>query len=138
MTYSNLGNLAGGNLGWEEKPVSAPIVAPEHRSNRDEQQRKAPSETHQAYNQQQQIIQRNSRPELTDLVEAMNNLRARKSATQPERLAIYIFFSPVERLFGTFLSVFKHIRDFYRKNTIMRLINKSNQSNVLLEISLIK
>ncbi|XP_035702936.1 disco-interacting protein 2 isoform X5 [Folsomia candida] len=86
LTYSNLGNLAGGNLGWEEKPVSAPIVAPEHRSNRDEQQRKAPSETHQAYNQQQQIIQRNSRPELTDLVEAMNNLRAHQSQTQVSQM----------------------------------------------------
>jgi uncharacterized FlaG/YvyC family protein len=75
--------MAGGNLGWEDKPLPVPVPAVEHRSNRDEQQRKpqTPSEiqTQQMYQQQQVIQQRNSRPELTDLVEAMNNLRARKS-----------------------------------------------------------
>ena len=106
LTYSNLGNLSGGNLGWEERPVV------EHRSSRDESSRKPQPQTpsadhghvqqghpqlihgshttsspspqqpqHQSQTQQQQhhaLIQRNSRPEITDLVEAMHNLRTRK------------------------------------------------------------
>lgn len=82
LTYSNLENMAGGNLGWEEKPLPTPVAVVENRSNREEQRKpQTPSETqtHQ-YQQQQQVIQRNSssRPELTDLMEAMNQLRARK------------------------------------------------------------
>jgi hypothetical protein len=77
MTYSNLGNLAGGNLGWEERPATTQVV--EHRSSRgDERKPQTPSDQQQSYHQQS-LIQRNSRPEITDLVEAMNNLRARKS-----------------------------------------------------------
>lgn len=70
LTYSNLGNLSGGNLGWEERPAM-PV---EPRTNRDEQKKPQTPSEQNSYHQQQ--IQRNSRPELTDLVEAMNNLRA--------------------------------------------------------------
>lgn len=77
LTYSNLGNLAGGNLQWEEpRPVVQTSVV-EHRSNREEQRKPqiTPSEQ-QSYQQQ---IHRSGRPEeLTNLVEAMNNLRARE------------------------------------------------------------
>jgi len=81
LTYSNLGNLAGGNLGWEERPATTQVV--EHRSSRgDERKPQTPSsdQTQSSYHHQQSLIQRNSRPEITDLVEAMNNLRARKSS----------------------------------------------------------
>jgi hypothetical protein len=61
-----------------------------HRSSRGEEGRKAQPQTPSAdqqlqlqqqthiLQQQHPIIQRNSRPEITDLVEAMHNLRTRK------------------------------------------------------------
>lgn len=80
LTYSNLGNMPGGNLGWDERPPASV----EHRSNREDQRKpQTPSEQQQQQLfHQQQMIQRNSRPELTDLVEAMNNLRTRKPLIQ--------------------------------------------------------
>lgn len=83
LTYANLGNLPGGNLGWEERPVH-PI---EHRSNRDSDRSSSgsnikpqtPSDQQSYHHQHGSNLQRNSRPEITDLVEAMHNLRTRKS-----------------------------------------------------------
>ncbi|CAL8101663.1 unnamed protein product [Orchesella dallaii] len=89
LTYANLGNLPGGNLGWEERPVH-PI---EHRSNREADRSstgsnmkpQTPSSDQQSYHHQHgSNLQRNSRPEITDLVEAMHNLRTHGSqSSQP-------------------------------------------------------
>jgi len=77
-----LGNLASGGLGWEDRPViSGSTDQQQHRMSRGEDgggrkvtaQPQTPSTDHQHH------IQRNSRPEITDLVEAMHNLRTRKS-----------------------------------------------------------
>lgn len=98
MTYANLGNLPGGNLGWEERPVH-PI---EHRSNRDADRTSSgsnikpqtPSSDQQSYHRQHgSNLQRNSRPEMaeiTDLVEAMHNLRTRKSDYLYDSILLFV------------------------------------------------
>lgn len=97
LTYANLGNLPGGNLGWEERPVQ-PI---EHRSNRDSDRSSTgsnikvqtpSSDQHSYHHQHGSNLQRNSRPEITDLVEAMHNLRTRKY-TKPQDCCLLIRFS---------------------------------------------
>ncbi|CAG7718035.1 unnamed protein product [Allacma fusca] len=80
LTYSNLGNLPPVNLGWDGS--DKPLVT-EHRTSREDRKPQTPSsELSQPQSQHAQhqpphhvLLQRNSRPEITDLVEAMHNLR---------------------------------------------------------------